>query len=89
MVTLVAHDPCGLCGYVREAFMFPSMRINKRSMRSQGTHLVMWFGRCRECNVDTGSPPTVQWQLDQASAVKVEAYRLRRWPELSRETARG
>lgn len=82
-IVLVTRDPCGVCGYHRKGFMFPSMRINKRSMRSVGRHLVVLPGRCEECGMDTGlSRPPLRWQMDSESAEKVWEYRLRRWPEL-------
>jgi len=87
MVTLVSTDACGVCGYIRTAFMFPTMRVNKRSMRSHGTHLALGFGRCRECGAVTGAPPSTRWLLDPKSAAEVEAYRLKLWPELAGELA--
>lgn len=91
MVTMVSSDPCGVCGYIRKGFMFPSMRINKRSMRPMRSTGVVALavrpGRCPECWTDSGSSPSLRWVLDPASAVEVEAYRLKRWPELAAEKA--
>jgi len=88
MVTLTARARCGLCGFIRRGFMFPEMRINKRSMRSHGVHLVMFKDRCDECGTISGTRPLgLVWILDPESAEKVRVYRLRRWPELAQEAA--
>jgi hypothetical protein len=89
MVTLVTRDPCW-CGYLREGLLFPTVRINKRSMRSHGVNLGVYPGRCEECGRDTSCDPTrLVWRLDPDSAAKVRAYRLRRWPELAGEDTHG
>lgn len=87
IVTFETCDPCGLCGYLRKGFMFPTVRINKRSMRSHGTTLSVLPGRCEECRFSSGQSPRLRWVLDPESAREVEAYRLRRWPELVGEVA--
>lgn len=86
-VTLLTRDPCGICGYLRRGFMFSSVRVNKRSMRTVGTNLVVAPGRCEECGRISGLPSILHWQVDPADAAKIQAYRLRRWPELATEHA--
>ena len=85
MVTLIARDPCGVCGFLRRGFSFPTVRINKRSMRSHGVTITVYPGRCEECRAISGVPPSLWWELEPESAAKVEAYRLKRWPELAAE----
>ncbi|MCW2766718.1 MAG: hypothetical protein JWO11_2677 [Nocardioides sp.] len=85
MVTLVARYPCNPCGYRLKALLLPSMRINKRSMRSVGTSIGVTDRICPECG--TSTPPTdrLAYRLTPDSAAQVSAYRLRRWPELAKE----
>jgi predicted Zn-ribbon and HTH transcriptional regulator len=87
MITLVAHDPCALCGYVREGFMVSTVRINKRSMRSYGQNLRVLPGKCRECGWVAPWPLKVKLRPAADDLAKIEAYRLRRWPELASERA--
>ncbi len=81
-LTFLTSDPCGVCGYHRHGVMVVSMRVNKRSMRSTGTSLCFVLQRCRECNCVTPLLTEQRWRLDPDSAEMVQAYRLRRWPEL-------
>jgi len=86
MVTLIAQDPCGACGYVRHGVMVSTVRVNKRSMRTYGTNLIMLPDRCQECGVTSKWPSVIdRWRLVPDDAEKVQAYRLRRWPALAAE----
>lgn len=84
-VTLLAHDPCALCGYVRYGFYVSTMRINKRSMRSRGKSLSVLPGRCLECWWVSPWPVRLALRPEPASEAKIQAYRLRKWPELAAE----
>lgn len=85
-VTMIQTDPCGVCGYVRKGYLFPTVRVNKRSIRSvRGTTIRVTLDRCRECGSVTGMPPVDRWRLLPEDAAKVDAYRLKRWPELAEE----
>lgn len=85
MITLLTHSPCDPCGFIRTGLMVSVVRINKRSMRTQGTNIIMLPERCRECGRTSAWPDTVTWQPDPDDAAKIDAYRLRRWPELAAE----
>jgi predicted Zn-ribbon and HTH transcriptional regulator len=87
MISLIARDPCGLCGYVREGFMVATVRINKRSMRTHGNNLSLFPGECRECRWVAPWPAKVKLCPTADDAAKINAYRLRKWPELARETS--
>lgn len=87
MITLLTQSPCGLCGYVRGGFMVSTVRINKRSMRSYGSNLSMVPGMCQECGFVSPWPPRLVMRAAPDDAVKIDAYRLRKWPELADERA--
>jgi hypothetical protein len=86
MVTLLAQDPCAVCGWHRTGVMVCTVRVNKRSMRTYGTNLIMLPERCQECGATSKWPGVIDsWRLVPDDAEKVQAYRLRRWPELAAE----
>lgn len=87
MITLVAMSPCGLCGYVRQGFAVSTVRINKRSMRSYGSNLSMFPEKCMECGWVSPWPPRFAVRAAADDAAKINAYRLRKWPELAGERA--
>jgi len=91
MITLECRSPCLLCGCFLSSYAFPSVRVNRRSLRQlAGTNLICHPGACPECGTGaSGSPPVPYagemftaspWRLDAQSAAEVEAYRARRWP---------
>lgn len=87
MVALVARYPCTPCGYLLKTLLVPSMRINKRSMRSVGISIGIADRACPECGASTSLPDRPVYRLTADSAAQVAAYRLRRWPELAKEQA--
>ena len=91
MVTLIARSPCLLCGCYLSSYAFPSVRVNRRSLKQlPGTNLICHPGACPECQTGAhGSPPAPYagemftaspWRLDAKSLAEVEAYRAKRWP---------
>ena len=92
MLTLIARSRCALCGYWLSSYAFPSVRVNKRSLRQlPGGYLTCHSGACPECGTGShGSPPApyaaesftaAPWRPDAKSLAAVEAYRARKWPE--------
>lgn len=83
MVALLAHTPCSLCGYRIETLMTGTARINKRSIRISGPLLGAFrYTRCPECRSDVCADemrPRSAYRLVPEDAVKVAAYRLRKW----------
>lgn len=89
MITLEARAPCPVDGYLLRWFAFPSVRVNKRSLRQlPGFSLRCQPGPCPECGLalwSTSLPSThlvTVWRLTADSQREVDAYRARRWPEL-------
>ena len=91
MVTLIARSPCLLCGCYLSSYAFPSVRVNRRSLKQlPGVNLIAHPGACPECGEGAhGSPPAPYagemftaspWRLDAKSLAEVEAYRARKWP---------
>lgn len=93
MVTLEARTPCPICGCFLRCHAFPSVRVNRRSIRQlDGPYLRTNPGPCPECGFDTGMREgyraaavstflATRYRLTADSAAEVEAYRARRWPE--------
>ena len=90
-VTLIARSRCPLCGCWQSSYAFPSVRVNKKSLKQMpGGYLTCHAGACPECGTGShGSPPApyatesyiaTAWRLSARSAAEVEAYRARRWP---------
>ena len=84
-ITLEGRVPCVLCGCQIRVLAFPSVVVNKRSIRQQPGNYMCWgAGCCPECGTDnqqaTGS---VRYRLTADSLAEVEAYRAQRWPELA------
>jgi hypothetical protein len=85
MITLVARSRCPMCGCWQSSYAYPSVRVNKCSLRQlRGQYLTCAPGRCPECG--HGSWPGAEsyratpWRLDAESAAEVESYRARKWP---------
>lgn len=92
MVMLEARSPCWLCGHFYRVLRFSEVRVNKASLRERGASLVAAGEHfCPECGERNAGEliPVSRYRLRPEDAAKVEAYRLRRWPELAREAARG
>jgi hypothetical protein len=94
IVTLEARSRCLLCGYFLRSLAFPSVRVNKCSLKQlPGGYLTCHPGPCPECGTGAhGSPPAPfagemftasPWRLGAKSAAEVEAYRAKRWPEVT------
>lgn len=90
MVTLVSRSRCLLCGYLLESWAFPSAQVNKRSIRITGPSLSCGPLRdCPECETPSAEEVRARYRLTPESVAEVEAYRVRRWPELAQEAAKG
>ena len=93
MLSLECRTRCVICGCFLSCYAFPSARINKRSIRQlDGICLRTNPGRCPECGFDAGmrarsllpgSFTASLWRLTADSAAEVEAYRAKRWPEVT------
>jgi len=91
MITVIARSRCALCGYLLSSYAFPSVRVNRRSIRQlPGTYLTAYPGPCPECGTGShGSPPAPYvaesftaspWRIDAKSWAEVLAYRAKKWP---------
>jgi hypothetical protein len=69
------------CGYRLRVLICGTARINKRSMRLDGT-LTAADRRCPECGEEVHQVGWKYARLIPEDAVKVHAYRARKWPEL-------
>ena len=90
-VMLEARTSCHLCGYNHRVLRFSTVRVNKHSLREQGTSLVSAGAHfCPECGERNAGElmPVSAYQLAPDDAAKVAAYRLRKWPELAQEAPR-
>lgn len=89
IITLECRAACPVCGYLLAAYAFPTVRVNRRSLRQlPGACLRVNPGRCPECGLDAGlrspAPSTAlasPWRIRPESAAEIAAYRARRWPE--------
>jgi hypothetical protein len=79
-LTLEGRVPCVLCGYRIRCLRMNTFRINKRSMRSQGTGLCWMERSCPECGTANHSEPST-YVISATDRPKVAAYRAKRWPE--------
>lgn len=86
MVALEARYPCSPCGYQLRLLMTAQAVVNKRSTRLK-TFIGVAPGPCPECGSRTPPPSRPAYTLTGDSAARVQAYRLRRWPELAQEVA--
>jgi hypothetical protein len=83
-VTLLTRATCPIDGCCVRGLLFRGFRISKRSMRSTSSPGLAWLPReCPECRHPMAAEDFAPAGLDPKSLVEVEAYRLRRWPELS------
>lgn len=93
MITVEARSRCALCGCYLSSLAFPSVRVNRRSLRQMpGTYLRCSPPRCPECGTgpNLSSPvlaPLVSesyvashWRLTAQSWREITEYRERRWP---------
>jgi hypothetical protein len=90
MITVEARSKCLLCGCYLSSFAFPSVRVNRRSLRQlPGFYITCYPGPCPECGHGAGLVPRPEpgesymasaWRLTAQSAAEVEAYRVKRWP---------
>jgi hypothetical protein len=92
MITVEARSRC-ICGYFLASYAFPSVRVNKCSLRQQGGgYLRCEPLPCPECGfgrrrgngpyspLPAGSYVASPWVLTAESEAEVEAYRAKRWP---------
>jgi len=57
MITVVAKSRCPVCGYLLSSLAFPSVRVNRRSIRQlPGTYLTCYPPPCPECGEGRRSP---------------------------------
>jgi hypothetical protein len=83
MVTLEARAPCPVDGYLVSWFTFPSVRVNKRSLRDLGGVSLSWREGCTECGMwPVWDRPAGPWRLTADSQREVDEYRAKKWPEL-------
>lgn len=92
MITVIARSRCLLCGCYLSSYAFPSVRVNKCSLRQlPGFYLKCYPGPCPECGTGRASayvPPPLPcesftaspWRIDGKSWAEIEAYRAKRWP---------
>lgn len=82
-VTLEARSPCLLCGYQIRCLSFPSVRVNKRSLRQMPGSYMCWRpGLCEECGTDNHHVVArVRYLMRPESAAEIDEYRARRWKE--------
>lgn len=91
MITVEARSRCLLCGCFLRSLAFPSVRVNRRSLRQlPGTYLTCHPGPCPECGQGSHGSPRApyagesftasRWRLTAESAAEVGAYRAKRWP---------
>ena len=80
MVTLEARTRCPIDGCHVRWLTFPSVRVNKRSMRQlDGGHL-SWRPDCPECGLwPAADTPSGPWRLTAQSQAEVDAYRARKF----------
>jgi hypothetical protein len=72
----VATTRCMLCGRRLAGLLVGSFRVNKKTIRSVGTHLSWGEPSCRECGFP--APAEVALTLSAESAALVEQMRARR-----------
>lgn len=79
MVTFRTEGPPCACGLRPRGVEVASVRVNKRSLRATGFCLGAMPWRCDECRLPLDRTRRIR-ELDPADAVRVAAYRQRRWP---------
>lgn len=79
MVTFRTEGPPCSCGLRPRGLEISPVRVNKRSLRTTGLALCVLPWQCVECLLPLAQTVARMW-LDPADAVKVDAYRARRWP---------
>lgn len=80
-VTLLLRFTCHMCGCGLRGHRFSNARVNKKSLRTTGTDLVLINRSCPECGADPSSPYSsfaYRASLDPESAERVKAYRQRK-----------
>ena len=80
-ITLEGRIRCSLCGYQIRLLAFPSVRVNKRSLRQEPGNYMCWGpGFCEECGTDNYHVrAAVRYRLHPTSAAEIEEYRARRF----------
>ena len=80
-ITLEGRIRCSLCGYQIRCLAFPSVRVNKRSLRQEPGNYMCWGpGFCEECGTDNYRVEAkVRYRLHPKSAAEIAAYRARRF----------
>ena len=80
-ITLEGRIRCSLCGYQIRLLAFPSVRVNKRSLRQEPGNYLCWGpGFCEECGTSNyGVRAAVRYQMHPKSAAEIDEYRARRF----------
>lgn len=84
VITVEARTRCAMCGCWLPIIACPTVRINKRSIKSlSGRYLIASPGCCPECGTWAHGQMyrATAWRLTAASLREVEDHRARRWPE--------
>jgi hypothetical protein len=80
MVTFRTEGPPCACGLRPRGIEVAWVRVNKRSLKTQGFSLGGMPWRCQECRLPLGHEGRRRMWLEPADAATVAAYRERRWP---------
>lgn len=81
-LTFEGRVPCVVCGYRLRYVLMDSYRVNKASIRKQGTSPAIGAADrvCPECRTENHAPPPDRYTLLPHSKAEVDAYRAKRWP---------
>ena len=81
IVTLEARTRCPIDGCFLRWVCFPSVRVNKCSLRQVPGAYMSWRPDCPECGMwPAADGPPGPWRLTADSQAQVDAYRAKRWP---------
>lgn len=80
MVTFVTEGPPCACGLRPRGIEVATVRVNRRSLKTQGFSLGGMPWHCQECRLPLGHESRLRRWLVGDDAAKVAAYRERRWP---------
>lgn len=90
-IMVEARSRCLLCGCYLATLAFPSVRVNKCSLRQlPGTYLMCYPPPCPECGTGSSRNPPMApapgesytaspWGICSSSRAEIRAYRLGRW----------
>lgn len=83
MVTFHTEGPPCVCGLRPRGVEVARVRVNRRSLKTQGWSLggMPWW--CVECRMPADDGRRLRRWLDPADAAEVAAYRARKWPEVT------